>query len=151
MTKRKMAIQNVCELSNEQLFARIRKHGVEIPDATGRYDLIRIAYDNGLWRYDGDVVNSKYKQEYGAKQRCGDDMSETLNAATRSADDTLDMELLLAIQMANGLDPKRWEHLNPGQRVMNTSNVLRNRVKKGEYVIVGSVEFNANAKMKASA
>ena len=60
------------------------------------------------------------------------------------------------VAQANGIDAnEKWGDgriakgktpLNPGMVRMNLGNVLRGRVKRGEYVIVGIVEYNKEAK-----
>lgn len=43
---------------------------------------------------------------------------------------------------ANGLDPQRWAHLNPGMKRMNLSNVLRGIIRNGGTVTIDGETFD---------
>lgn len=71
------------------------------------------------------VVPNKYKQRYGSKANCGDELANAL----ADIDPASDVWSQLAAD--NGIDWTRWSHLNNGMRRMNLGNVLRNMAKKG--------------------
>lgn len=148
----KMFIKNIAALSDAKIIARIRKAGmgkdVDLANMT-RKQLIDYCYQHDLWKYRGDVVPQEFKQKYGPLQRCGDEVSNALNDATRNGDGTLDQELLRRVARDNDIDLDRWSHCNPGQKVMNLGNVLRGMARRGEKVTIinhdnGEVLFSAN-------
>lgn len=133
-----LAIKNLTHvLNNGKLAEVLAKNGVEVPEGATKGELVALARANGLWSYRGDVIKGDYKQRYGAAQRCGDEISEALNGATRSATGGVDLAALIEVQEANSIAHERWSHLNAGQQVMNTSNVLRGRVRRNEFVRIG--------------
>ena len=134
---RKQAIPNVAALSDDALRAALKKHGVsaqKVGAAKTRANLIRLARDAKLWDYRGDVVPAKYKAKYGATQNCGDTVAAHLTGES--------VDFLHDVAEANGIDFARWSHCNRGQLTMNLGNVLRGKIKRGEYVIVGTTEWN---------
>lgn len=141
-----LAIKNVAKLTDDALRAALIKHGVEVLDDADRFKMIQLASEHNLWKYLGNVVPPEYKARYGATQRCGDEVSEALHSNTRNTNGGVDLELVREIQHANGINPERWAHCNPGQQVMNTGNVLRGKIKRGEYVVIGVYEWNEEAK-----
>lgn len=140
-----LAIKNIAKLTDDALRAALIKNGIEVAEDATRADMIKLAEDNNLWKYQGNVVPAEYKARYGATQRCGDEVSEALNSNTRNANGGVDLELVREIQVANNINPERWAHCNPGQQVMNTGNVLRGKIKRGEYVVIGVYEWNEEA------
>lgn len=144
-----MVIKNITKLNQLKLTETLRANGVTVPDGASKPELIAAAAEAKLWDYQGNVVPTTYKQKYGATQRCGDELSDTLNGATRNADGSVDLEALRVVQRTNDIDPARWAHLNNGQQVMNTSNVLRGKLRRAEHVIVGTSEWNKPAEADA--
>jgi hypothetical protein len=54
------------------------------------------------------------------------------------------LDLLRMVAAANGID-KDWPNLNPGQRAMNTRNMLRAKVRKtGQLIIPAAVTHSKN-------
>lgn len=138
----KTAIRNISALSTAALKKRLVDAGVDVPAKANRARLIGLAREAGLWRYDGDQVPAKYKAKYGASQSCGDDVASVLKDQCTGADGRCDPDALANIAIANDLDLKRWQHLNIGMQRMNLGNVLRGMVKRGDYVIIGTSEWN---------
>lgn len=132
---------NVAASSDKALKALLVDKGIEVPKGIRRHGLISLLKDAGLWNFDGNVVPVKYKAIYGKEQRCGDEVSEALHSATRNAKGNVDIDALRALQADNNIDYKKWEHLNVGQQVMNTSNVLRARYRKRETIVVAGVKM----------
>lgn len=130
----KMAIPNVASLTDAQLRAALKRNGVQVGNRTGRPALIRAAKDAGLWDYRGDVVPASYKRKYGKAQTCGDSVAQHLVQR--------DIVYLTDVAEANGIDIKRWAHCQYGQVVMNLGNVLRGMIKRGDYVVIGTDEWN---------
>ena len=71
------------------------------------------------------VVPPKYKQRYGTKANCGDELANALDGIDPASD------VWPRLAADNGIDWSRWSHLNNGMRRMNLGNVLRNLAKKG--------------------
>ena len=71
------------------------------------------------------VVPPKYKQRYGTKANCGDELANALDGIDPASD------VWPRLAADNGIDWSRWSHLNNGMRRMNLGNVLRNMAKKG--------------------
>ena len=71
------------------------------------------------------VVPPKYKQRYGTKANCGDELANALDGIDPASD------VWPRLAADNGIDWTRWSHLNNGMRRMNLGNVLRNMAKKG--------------------
>lgn len=101
----------------------------------------------------GSIVPTKYRIRYGAPQNCGDEVAialttyVTLGRATKkNPDGGLDREKLAEVCRDNGLSVKlnQWTDrgLNGGLLRMNTSNVLRGMVRRGETVKIGSDIWN---------
>lgn len=130
-------ITNVAALSDAALRTKLRALHVDVSDDATRTDLIRAARDANVWDYRGDVVPAHYKAKYGSAQNCGDDIAKHLVGT--------EVEFLQDVAEANGIDWNRWAHCNRGQKGMNLGNVLRGRIKRGEYVIVGVTEWNPDA------
>ena len=145
-----MAIKNIAKLNDLKLTETLRQHEIAVPEGTTRPGLLALAREHKLWDYQGNVVPLSYKAKYGPTQRCGDELSDAINAATRNADGSVDLEAVQLLQKANGLETARWSHLNNGQQVMNTSNVLRGKLRRAEYVVVGTTEWNKTAKVEVA-
>lgn len=135
-------IRNISALSTPALRTRLVEAGCDVPPRANRARLVEIARTERLWRYDGDQVPAKYKAKYGASQSCDDGIAQAMKDATTGADGKCDPEALRNVQIGNDLDPKRWQHLNIGMQRMNTGNVLRAKAKNGDYVIIGTTEWN---------
>lgn len=142
VAKPKMAIKNASKTSDEALIKKLHDHNVEVPEGSTRDELLSLARTNGLWNYGGNVVNPKFKQVYAANGgNCGDGLAKAFGQMT----DTSECDAALAnIASANDIDYGRWAHLNFGQRRMNLSNVLRGKIKRGEYVIVYNATTQTN-------
>lgn len=103
----------------------------------------------------GSIVPTKYRILYGAQQNCGDEMAQTLTAyvtleraTKKNPDGGLDRAKLREVASDNGIADKlaKWEDrgLNGGLLRMNTSNVLRGMLRRGEQVKVGPTLWEAN-------
>lgn len=103
----------------------------------------------------GSIVPEKYRVIYGAEQNCGDDVAQVLTAyvttdraSKKNPDGGLDRAKLRAVAEINGIGHKlaNWEDrgLNGGLLRMNTSNVLRGMVRRGERVEIGSQVWEAD-------
>jgi hypothetical protein len=90
------------------------------------------------------IVPNAYKAKYAlTKDTCGDSLAFAIKDLVNPTGKRVEIESLEALMAANGIDTDRWSHLNNGQRVMNTSNVLRAKVKRGERVVVGDDSYGA--------
>lgn len=134
--------------------------GTKVPEATkkNRKALIKLAREHG-WGYHGNVVDPAKKAQYGASQSCGDKVADVMARVCRTINedgsDYIDMDKMWKVAKQNGLTLDRWLHCNIGQIRMNLGNVLRGKVRRGEYVVVGDLkvdgrEWNAKAKQKAA-
>lgn len=105
-------------------------------------------------REPGSVVPEKYRVIYGSAQNCGDEMALALTgfvtlprANKKNPDGGLDRAKLRAVAEVNGIGDKLadWEDrgLNGGLLRMNTSNVLRGMIRRGERVQVGDQTWEA--------
>lgn len=124
------------------------------PDEDGEFD-----DEDG--REPGSIVPEHYRIIYGAAQNCGDDVAQILTdhvttdrANKKNPDGGLDRAKLRAVAEINGIGDKlaEWEDrgLNGGLLRMNTSNVLRGMVRRGEQVIIGEKVWEADpSKMEA--
>lgn len=142
-SKPKMAIKNASKLSDEALLTKLREHKVEVPtESIGDRDaLLKLAKENHLWEYSGNVVNSKYKQKYAENGgNCGDAIAKAFGPITDTPECD---EMLRQVAIANGVDYGRWAHCNIGQKRMNLGNVLRGKIKRGENVIINHTEWDA--------
>ena len=121
--------------------------GHKVAKKAKRETVVRIAEQAGMWRvHAGSVVPDSYKIAYGPEQSCGDEIADLLKG-----------EDVHAVAKANGIDADdKWGEgrrahgkspLNPGMVRMNLGNVLRGRVKRGEYVVVGQYEWAAETKV----
>lgn len=148
----KQPIPNIAKLTTPALLAALAANGAEHqhevedgePIPFDRNEAIQSAKDAGLWDYQGNVVPLHYKQKYGAAQNCGDAVS-THMVRPAGMDQDLHLAFLADVADANGVQFSRWDHCNYGQKVMNLGNVLRGKIKRGEYVIVGVTEWNPDA------
>lgn len=143
MTNKKPAQQPVAFWNTRlaDLLAILEQRGVAVPDGATRDELLELASKtSGAWR-GGSVVPAGYRAKYGKNQHCGDELADVLAEQTRGANGC-DLEALALVQKQNGIDTSRWSHLNPGQQRMNTSNVLRGKLRRGEHVVVGEVHWN---------
>jgi len=141
----KRPIRNISAMKTPALRKRLQDAGLDVAPRANRARLIEAARAAGLWRYDGDQVPAKYKAKYGRTQSCDDDVATSLKDAVTGADGSCDLDAVRNVAIANDIDPKRWGHLNVGMQRMNLGNVLRAMVKRGEYVIVGTSEWNPEA------
>ena len=104
--------------------------------------------DDGEEGFSGSVVPDSYREIYGSDQNCGDDVAVVLtNYVTeghrhnKNPDGGLDRVRLREVAIENGIGDKLngWEYrgLNGGLLRMNTSNVLRGMIRRGERVQIG--------------
>ena len=90
------------------------------------------------------IVPTAYKTKYAlTNDTCGDALAFAIKDLVNPTGKRVEIETLEALMATNGIDTDRWSHLNNGQRVMNTSNVLRAKVKRGERVVVGDDSYGA--------
>lgn len=112
-------------------------------------------------REPGSIVPEKYRVIYGAAQNCGDDVAEVLTAHVttgrankKNPDGGLDRAALRGVAEVNGIADKLagWEDrsLNGGLLRMNTANVLRGMVRRGERVQIGGTVWPANPELMAA-
>lgn len=105
-------------------------------------------------RDSGSIVPEKYRILYGTAQNCGDEMALELTAyvtlpraTKKNPDGGLDRAKLRGVAEANGIGDMLagWEDrgLNGGLLRMNTSNVLRGMIRRGEEVRVGDKVWQA--------
>lgn len=144
MTKKvKLTIAN----SDEEIRAALAEASIETNEDATRATMVRMLEQAGMWNvHAGSVVPDSYKIRYGPDQNCGDDIADLLKG-----------EDVYAVAMANGIDAEgKWGEgrvalgktpLNPGMVRMNLGNVLRGRAKRGEYVVIGTTEYNEDAKV----
>lgn len=95
----------------------------------------------------GSVVPASYKAKYKAQgdpTSCGDAVARTFKDFV-TVGKKMSVVLLREVADANGLDTKLDEYqdknLNEGMQRMNIGNILRNRVKKGELVVIGETKW----------
>jgi len=95
----------------------------------------------------GSIVPQKYREIYGAAQNCGDAMALALTGYVTDAEGDLIIENLREVAAANDIDDRlaKWEGkgLNGGLLRMNTGNVLRGKLRRGEEVAVGDQIWQA--------
>ncbi|KKN34838.1 hypothetical protein LCGC14_0789790 [marine sediment metagenome] len=101
---------------------------------------------------DGPASLNRSMQTYREQYRkfndsCGDDLAEMLRSETtkqnKDGDDVLDLKALWRVAKDNGVDYKKYGHLNPGHQRMVISNVLRGMLNKGTDVKVGNKTVKA--------
>ena len=133
--------------TNEEILAALKEAGIKVAKKASRATMVRLLEQAGMWSvHAGSVVPDSYKLLYGKEQHCGDDIAELLKE-----------EDVASVAQANGIDSnEKWGEgrvakgktaLNPGMVRMNLGNVLRGRVKRGEYVVIGATEYNESAKV----
>jgi len=135
-------IRNISSMSTAALRKRLIEAGCEVPARCNKARLIEIARGDGLWNYSGNQVDPAKKAAYGASQSCDDDVAAALKDQVTGADGKCDPDALYDVAIANDLDPKCYSHLNIGMQRMNFGNVLRAMAKRGNYVIIGTTEWN---------
>lgn len=99
----------------------------------------------------GTIVPDSFKERYKAHGgNNGDELASILADKLKTKTGT-DMNRMIAIGTANGIDVvERWGHLNVGQQRMNMGNVLRQRLVRGEYVVVEEHEWFPEGKPAAN-
>lgn len=97
--------------------------------------------EDGGEKEESSIVRGRYKKEYGKPAHCGDEMALAFAGFVQDEEGGLDLGKLAQVAGANGVDLKRWSHLNNGQKRMNLGNVLRGLIRKGTDVKVGSKTF----------
>ena len=132
--------------TNEELRAALDEVGIPTSESLARDVLIGMCEQNGLWTQEkASVVPDSYKARYGADQNCGDDVADRLkghNPHDIAKDNGIDANEKWGLKrIAQGKKP-----LNNGMLRMNLGNVLRGRIKRGEYVVIGDKEYNEDAK-----
>ena len=98
-------------------------------------------------RRSGSVIPDHYRYSYGVDQNNGDDVAVTLkDHCGGGLKDPMDLEALIGVVDANGIrdrfDVWLTKGLNNGMLRMNTGNVLRGKVRKGDPVRIGSRVWN---------
>ena len=84
------------------------------------------------------VVKEKYKKKYKPNGgNCGDNLAKVLTAYR--AKGATSEKAFAAVARENKIEPTRWSGRNQGLQWMALSNVLRNRVRKKETVLVDGV------------
>lgn len=153
-------------LGKNEIVARLSESEAEFKKSQKRDELAQIALDNDLiteaeaWGEQVEenseeenseeeapkrksIVPAKYKKQYGKEGSCGDELSDALKEATATKDGT-SQEAVVRIGDQNGIDVLgKWGHLNLGQMRMNLGNVLRARLKRGEFVQVDEKRWEA--------
>lgn len=128
-------------LRHAELLEVLKQRKVEVPEGATRDELLVLCRSTeGAWR-SGSLIPSHYKEKYGATQTCGDELASVF-AESVTGKNGLDLEALAKVQRDNGIDPSRWSSLNPGQQRMNTGNVLRGKIRRGEHVVIDGVHWN---------
>lgn len=99
-------------------------------------------------RRTGSVIPDEYRYSYGEDQNNGDAMALALKEFCGGGlNEPLDLTKLEAVVAANKLEERFdvWmvKGLNPGMLRMNTGNVLRGKLRKGEVVQIGQKVWNA--------
>lgn len=101
------------------------------------------------------IVPAEYRIRYGSEQNCGDTVAVVLTAYVttgrinkKDPEAGLDRAKLRGVAELNGIGDKlgEWENrgLNGGLLRMNTSNVLRGIVRRGEQVVIGDTIWEAD-------
>lgn len=86
-----------------------------------------------------DVVPSAYRDKYKATGGTnGDFIATGLQKIGKDG-----IESLHAVASENGIDHKKWSHMNPGMQRMNLANVLRGTYLKGGSIKMLGKEYNA--------
>jgi len=138
-------IRNLTNLTTAALRARLVDAGFEVPARCNRGRLIEIARAEGIWNYRGNQVDEAFKAKYGASQSCDDGIALALKEQVTGKDGKVDLHALYDVAIANDLDPKKYAHLNVGMQRMNFGNVLRAMARRGEYVVIGTNDWNPDA------
>ena len=84
-----------------------------------------------------DAIGAKYKEKYGKDKHCGDDVAILMKAFCLGEKNKIDPAKLAKVAKDNGLDIKKWAHLNIGMQRMTVGNILRGKHNKGEDVTIG--------------
>lgn len=135
-------IRNVAALTDEQICVRLRRSGISVHRTLDRQKLIDLAREHGLWGSAGNVIQQFYKKQYGRKQKCGDEISIALEKFLHTPQGDVDPSRFEQLAAENNVDPRRWDHLNIGMRVMSLSNILRAKARRGERTVIGSTVWN---------
>lgn len=95
------------------------------------------------------MVKAQYKTLYRLTDgHCGDDLAGLLREQTKETDEEgnefTSVKAIQGVARQNGLTAKG---KNPGHMLMNLSNVLRARVRRGEKVSVGRATINEPKKV----
>lgn len=98
-------------------------------------------------RRSGSVIPDTYRHQYGVDQNNGDDLAQNLkDYCGGGLNDPLDLDRLREVVDTNGIadrfDVWMTKGLNNGMLRMNTGNVLRGKVRKGEVVRIGDRKWN---------
>lgn len=90
----------------------------------------------------GEIVKTKYKKLYAPNGgNCGDALAKTLTLYRANAANT--ETAFIKVCNENKIDPKRWEGRNHGLQWMALSNILRNRVRKGQAVTISGASVTS--------
>lgn len=109
----------------------------------------------------GNVVPAKYREKYGAAQNCGDELADVLSAFVMVEDPenpkkrVCSRSQLETVADANGLQDKMREYEESGKNLgmvrMNIGNILRGRIRRGQYVKIGGAVWEAKEEPKGDA
>lgn len=116
---------------------------------------------DGEAKESGNVVPVKYRQKYGTAQNCGDELAGVLSAFVMVEDpenpkrQVCSKSQLEAVADANGLADKMREYEDSGKNLgmirMNIGNILRGRIRRGQYVKIGGNVWEAKEEPKGDA
>jgi len=139
--------------SDDEIRKFLKEIGVNAASNWKRDTLIHKCEENGAWlQIKPSVVPDSYKERYGTDQNCGDDVASMLRGMDIyevGKDNGIDVEDKWGEGRTGKTDPKigvPMKPLNPGMRRMNLSVVLRGRVRRGEFVVIGDHTWNDEAK-----
>ena len=83
------------------------------------------------------AIGMAYKTKYGKNKHCGDDIAVLMKDFCTDEKGKADAGALAKVAKANGIDFKKWDHLNIGMQRLSLGNVLRGMLRKGTDVIIG--------------
>ena len=87
------------------------------------------------------VVSSEYRREHKP-----DAFALALREASQNDDGAIGLKKLAKVCADNGVDIRRWKHLNPGMQAMNASSVLRGVLRRNGSVKLGGGRYTGGAK-----
>lgn len=136
-------------LNLDEIKSALNTAGVVFNKRHGLAKLTALAAEHGLdttkARVSNSIVPEKFKKRYGKDHNCGDELASVMRDACNDKKGKCDERKLAEVMAQNSIAGDRWAGLNLGQQRMNLGNVLRNRLKNGEFVQVGEIKFNDGA------